>query len=196
MANLMDVLDKLKPADPVEVDFENYTEPSEFPPPIPAGVYTLRQGKPAWEATKDGKLQAVMTHVVVAPGEPEDGHKISFDRVSNGWFQRQSGKGNMMLDHIRALGNTNRPNTHQEWADAVEAGTDQNFKASIDWEAGCNHKGTSHEVAWEDKENVFRVRGMRKFPTNGSGKPDPEIECPTCHQTVLARERIGRRIPA
>jgi hypothetical protein len=185
----------------VVIDYDNYKEPTDFPPPVPAGIYTLKQGwqdeKKPFEASKDGFLQATLKHTVF----DETGHEIgtiAFDRISNKPFERQGVKVNMMVDQLRALGNTDRPRTHDDYATAIAAGDGQAFKAQIDWEAFCGHKGTQHEVT--DSKQGFTVKGMKRFPplpVNGTGKQEhaPEIQCGVCGQTLQARARITRRIP-
>jgi len=69
------------------------------------------------------------------------------------------------------------------------------FKAAVGWEAGCNHSETPQEVDWSDKDKVYRVRGARNMPQNGSG-PLAEFSCPTCHNPLRVRARIDRRIAA
>src|SRR5262249_25292060 len=155
---------------------------------IPDGIYTLTQGKPTFTATDKGFLQAQMDHTVA--GGEHDGARIGFDRISNKPFERSGVRVSMMKDHLRALGDRNTYRTHAEFAQAVEAGEGKPFKAETQWEGGCNHKDTEHEVAWSD-DKVFRIRGMRNFPQNGNGKPAETIACPTCGADVVARARIN-----
>lgn len=170
---------------------DNYVDASEFPPPIPAGTYELIQGKPEFTVTK-GFLSANMTHEVA--NGPEAGARLSFDRISNKPFDRQGVKVNMMTDHLRAIGDKARYTTHQQYADALEAGEGKTFKAQVDWEGGCNHDGTPQACEWADA-NVTRVKGMKNFPANGNGGYLQETKCATCGQTIQARSRISRRIP-
>lgn len=194
----------LVPETDVSVDFDAYIDPSEFPPPIPEGVYTLVQGKVREFSATDGYLLASFEPHVVNGGE-QDGAKLPFDRVSAKPFERQGVKVSMAVDHVRAVfGPTERPSTQQDIADALERGEGKPFKVQTQWEAGCNHKGTEHEVDWNEKGKgpdnkplVFRVRGARNFPLspNGTGHLDA-IPCPTCGNEVRARSNIMRRIPA
>lgn len=176
----------------VSVDVDQYVDPSEYPPPIPDGTYLFKQGKPEFDVTGKGFLQAQFTHEVVE-GE-QAGAKVSFDRISNKPFDRQGIKVNMMTDHLRALGDRARYRTHQEYADALSAGEGKTFKAQTQWEAGCNHKGTPKEVEWTG--DVFRVKNQKNFPANGNGGYLPEIACPTCGTKVQARTRVNLRVPA
>lgn len=184
---------KLTPELDAVVDFDNYVDPSEFPPPVPAGVYTLEQGKPTFEASKDGYLVAKLDHTVV--GGDQDKAKVSFDRISDKPFERSGVKVSMMADQLRALGDKSRPRTHDEYAAAIEAGTGRPFKAQLDWEGGCNHKGTPQECEWNAPE-VYRVKGEKNFPANANGGHLDSLKCPTCGSEVRARTKVNRRIPA
>lgn len=193
MPSLSDVLSRVK-AEEIEVDFDNYQDASEFPPPAPEGVYTFKQESVEFDATKEGFLLAILSHSIQAPGEPVDGHKINFDRVSNKPFERNGVKVSQMADQIRSLGNVERPRTAEDYGNAISAGVGQLWKGQTQWEAGCNHAGTEHEVEWGDSK-VFRLKGMKKFPTLPSGQHADTVTCPTCGTEVRARERISRRIP-
>lgn len=181
----------------ISVDVDNYVDPSEFPPPIVEGTYTFKQGKPEFDVTGKGFLQAQMTQEV-AEGD-QAGSKIAFDRVSNKPYERGGVKVNQMTDHLRATGDRNRYRTHQEYADAVSAAEGKFFKATVQWEAGCNHKGTPKEVGWdsqltEQQGGVFRLKYQRNFPSNGNGGNQPETVCPICQTKIQARSRINTRI--
>lgn len=190
LSNLQLVEEQIEVADDAQ-----YVDATEFPPPIPSGIYTLIQGKPTFTATREKFLQAQMDHVV--SGGEHDGARVAFDRISNKPFDRQGVRVSMMKDHLRALGDRNTYRTHQDYATAVEAGEGKPFKAAIDWEGGCNHPGTPQECEWSDS-NVFRVRGERNFPAaaNGTAGHLSETKCTTCGQMVQARTRITRRIAA
>lgn len=176
-------------------DDATYVDASEFPAPHPAGTYNLTQGKPEFSATKKGALQALMNHKI--NGGEYDGQEVRFDRINDQPFERGGVMVNGINDHLRAVyGPNERPSmrSHTERAQALEAAEGRPFKAVIDWEAGCNHKDTQHEVDWNDKEKVFRLKRMTEFPQNGNGTYKHEVPCPTCGETVYARERIVRRI--
>lgn len=194
MPSLQEVLSKVT-AEEVQVDFENYQDQSEFPPPAPEGVYTFKQESVEFDVTAEKFLLAILNHTIVAPGEQVDGHKLNFDRVSNKPFDRNGVKVSQMADQIRALGIVERPRTAEDYAKAIESGVGQTWKGQIQWEAGCNHAGTEHEVDWKDGK-VFRLKGMKKFPALPNGGHADTTTCPTCGTEVRARERISRRIPA
>lgn len=174
----------------VDIPLEDYVDPSEFPPPIPAGTYTFIQGKPTFEPTKDGFLSANMTHEV--SGGEYDKRKLPFDRISNKPFDRQGHRATMMNDHLRAVGHTGAPRSHQEFADAIEASEGKPFNAQVDWDGYCGHKDTPLEG-----QEAFTVRGERNFPPAGNGTSGhlDSTRCPTCKQEVRARAKITRRIP-
>jgi len=182
---------KLVEEDISVADDATYVDASEYPAPIPEGVYTFVQGKPEFKATGAGFLQATMEQTVA--GGEHDGARVGFDRISNKPFERSGVRVNMMKDHLRALGDRATYRTHAEYAQAIEAAEGKSFKAQVTWEGGCNHDGTEHACDWSD-QNVFRVKGMRNFPSNGNGKPSETIACAKCGQEVVARARISRRI--
>jgi len=186
---------KLKEDVDVGVDTEHYVDPSDFPPPPPEGKYTFIQGKPTFEATNEGYLSASMDQVIELPEEYKGG-RIGFDRISNKPFERQGVKVNMMTDHLRALGVTERCTTHVEYATAIEAAEGKPFTAQVGWEGYCGHKGTEFEVAKGDYKNAFTIKGEKNFPPNGNGGHLSTIVCPKCGQEVQARAKITRRIPA
>ena len=188
---------KLVEEEIVVADDAQYVDASEFPPPIPAGMYTLVQGKPDFTATSNGYLQATMTHVVA--GGEHDGAKLAFDRVSDKPFDRQGIKVSMAADHVRAVypvGERPTCRSHADYAAAIEGAEGKPFKAQVDWEAGCNHDGTPQACEWTD-DKVFRVKGERNFPPSPSGQGKlSEIKCTVCGTVVQARTRIVRRLPA
>ena len=184
---------KLVEEDITVADDAQYVDASEFPPPIPEGIYTFLQGKPTFAATGAGFLSATFDHVVA--GGEEDGKKLGFDRVSNKPFERSGVRVNMMKDQLRALGDRATYRKHEEYAHALEAGEGKPFKAAVAWEGGCNHKDTPNECEWSDAK-VFRVKGARNFPQNGAGKPSETVACKVCGAEVVARARISRRIAA
>lgn len=178
-------------------DDASYVDASEFPPPIPSGIYTFIQGKPEFTATAGGFLQATMTHVVA--GGEQDGAKLGFDRVSDKPFDRSGVRVSMAGDHVRAVypaGTRPVCRSHADYAAALEAAEGKPFKAAVDWEGGCNHAETPQETEWTG-DNVFRVKGERNFPAspNGTGRLS-EVKCPTCNKPVQARSKITRRIVA
>ncbi len=167
-------------------DDSQYVDASEYPAPIPEGIYTFIQGAPKFEATAAGFLSATMDHVV--SGGEEDGAKIMFDRVSNKPFDRSGVKASMMKDQLRALGDRATYRTHDEYATALAAGEGKPFKAQVGWEGFCKHKDTPQEV--QDSKQGYTVKGAKAFP-NGA-----DIQCPTCKSSVRPRARISRRIAA
>lgn len=193
--DLSSIESKLKQEVDVQVDFDAYVDASEFPPPIPEGVYTLKQGKPKFEASKEGYLVAVFEKHVVEGGE-QDGKSVAFDRISNKTFERQGVRVSMMGDQLRALGDTSRPRTNQEYADVIEANEGRPFKAQVQWEGFCGHKDTPVEVA--DAKDGVTLKGANQFPSAPSGERIPEVKCPKdgCGKTIRARARINRRIAA
>ena len=174
-------------------DDSQYVDATEFGPPLPEGVYTFTQGKPAFSATDAGFLSAEMNHKVA--GGEEDGKPFNFDRISNKPFERQGVKVNMMKDHLRALGDRAAYRTHSEYATAIAAGEGKPFQAQVTWEGGCNHEDTQFACDWKSAD-VVRVKGARNFGKNGAGQPNSEVKCEKCGKAIQARAKISRRIAA
>lgn len=176
-----------------EVSFDSYVDASEYPPPKPEGIYTFRQKKA--EIEKFDQNTGVVSFLLNHERIDDQGNSLgdfNFDRVSTKVFERSGTKVSMAADHLRALGNTDRPRNPQEWGKAILSGDGQSFKAATKWDGFCKHKGTPQEV--ENKDG-FTVRGEKKFPTDASGQRVPEMECPVCKQTIIVREKIDRRLP-
>src|SRR5438045_952537 len=108
LSNLKLVEENIEVADDAQ-----YVDASEFPPPIPEGIYTFIQGKPVFTATAGGYLSAQMEHVVA--GGEQNGAKIAFDRVSDKPFERSGVRVNMMKDQLRALGDHATYRSHAEY---------------------------------------------------------------------------------
>jgi hypothetical protein len=189
LSNLKLVEENIEVADDAQ-----YVDASEFPPPPPEGLYTLIQGKPTFEATKDGLMGAAMDHVI--SGGEHDGQKIMFDRVSEKTFERSGTKASSMRDHLRAVYTPNESGrtarSRAEMGAALEAAEGRPFKAKLQWEGYCKHAETPQEG-----QPPYSIQGEAKFPANGTGRQS-EIPCPTCQKTIYARARIkfGGRVVA
>lgn len=168
-----------------------YKDATEFPSPIPEGVYTLVQGKPEFD-TGSGKaagyLQATMNHTVA--GGEHDGQRVMFDRITNKPFEREGVKVSFMNDHLRALGDRTRYRKHDEFATAMAAGEGKSFKAVIKWDGWCGHKDTEFAKDGANPKDGVAIRGAKNFDQNG------EAKCGVCGGTIRARARIDRRIAA
>ena len=172
----------------VDVDHDNYVDPSEMGPPIPAGTYQLRVGKPDF-AVKDGWPVAKFDHTV--EGGEEDGKSIRFDTISTKPFERSGVKVSFAADFLRSCGDAGRPATKQQYVEALNAQEGKPFKAVVDWEAYCKVCENS-------------VKGMRNFPQDENGVRQSLIPCPTgCTDDergepnlIYANARITRYIPA
>lgn len=168
-------------------DESQYKDATEFPAPIPEGLYTFLQGKPEFEATKDGNLKATMNHKVV--GGEFDGQSVNFDSISDKFFERSGVRVCGMMDHIRAVYGVGSPErsarTRAERAAAIEAGEGKTFKAKIQWDGYCSHKDTEH-----DGEEGHAVKYQRNFP-NGN-----DVPCPICGKPIRPRARINLRVAA
>ena len=160
-------LSNLQSTEPL--DWDKYADSKESPTPPRKGRYQL-QAPPsfAFSATTAGYLQAQIDPKVAGPTDA--GYEIKFQRVSAKPFKRSGVTVSQMGDYLRAVGITQRPQTPQEQADAVEATAGRIYQADLDWEAYC--KGCK-----------FTLKGMENFPTDESGKPSPWAKCPNCKQT-------------
>ncbi len=187
MPDLQEVLSKLKPQDAVEVDFDNYADASEFPPPVPEGIYTLVQGKPEFEVTKEGRLGAVMTQKIVdGPAPVSDAQReLRFDRVSDKPFLRSGVYVSMMADQLRAVGVFDHVRSPQDYANALLGAEGTQFHAFLKWDGYCAHKNTPHA-----DEKPVSVKGAKNFDADGTAK------CSVCGSDIRARARVDRRIPA
>lgn len=174
---------------PVDVDHDNYVDPSEMGPPIPAGTYRLRVGKPDFDAGKEGWPQVIFDHTV--EGGDEDGKGIRFDRISTKPFERGGVQVSWASDFLHACGDTSRPATKKQYLESMAAQEGKPFKAVADWEAYCKVCENS-------------VKGMKSFPEDENGVRQSRINCPTgCvdeatgePNLIYANARITRYIPA
>lgn len=180
------------PQEVEQVDYDNYADASEFPPPLPEGIYTFKQESAEVAKFENGVVSFVLNHEAFDDQGNAIG-KLSYDRISTKIFDRSGVKVSMAADQLRALGIQARPSSPREWADAIISGNGETFKGAVTWDGYCGHKGTPQEVT--DSKKGFSVKGARKFPLNGDGKPAEEMECPVCQQTIRARSKINRRIP-
>ena len=175
----------------VEIDHENYVDPSEISPPMPAGIYTLRAGKPDYDVGGEGFPVAIFDHAV--EGGPEEGKQVRFDRISTKPFLRRGITVSFALDFLRACGDASRPKTKRETLECLGAQEGKLFKAQVDWEAYCKSCENS-------------IKGMRDFPFVEGSETEHQsrIECPTAGCTnekgepnlIYGNARIQRYIPA
>lgn len=177
------------PDESVDIDHDNYVDPSEFGPPIAPGIYALTAGAPDFVLSAEGWPQATFTHTVA--GGDEDGKEIRFDRISTKPFERSGVQVSFAQDFLRACGDTSRPSTKKEYAEALAAQEGRPFKASVDWEGYCKLCETA-------------IKGQREFPQDENDVHQSRIPCPSgCTDpengepaTVYANARIQRYIPA
>jgi len=189
-------------AEEVEVDYDNYADAQEFPPPIADGTWTFKPTKVEFDL-KDGKnghgsvLTAIASHDVFNDTGEKIG-SITFDRFSDKTFERSNVKVSMMNDQLRAWGDRGRYASKQERAQAVKSHVDagETFRAVSKREAYCGHKGTSFET--KRSENGALISGAEPWNVKGSKIPagESEVSCPVCHQNARVNARIDRRIPA
>lgn len=183
----------LEASDAPEVDYENYADASEFPPPLADGTYTLKPTKVEFDfkEAQNGSaavLTAIMSHDVFDPQGNRLG-SLNFDRTSDKVFERQGVKVSMMADQLRAWGDRERYAGPQGKAQAVKAHVDagDTFSAVTKREAFCGHKDTQFAVT--DSKKGWTVKGG-KIPAG-----ETEVDCPVCHKSVRVNSKVDRRIP-
>jgi hypothetical protein len=166
----------LREPDPIAT--EKYVDAGKTVIPIPPrGTYTLQCVKvDKWEATADQYLQAILTHKVVSPGSPWDGHDIRFHRINTKkWPNRE---GSSMADYLRAHGVPTLPTNNAGYQAAVDALVGRSFEAGTDWEI----YSTEHNV---------KLKGMENFPKGQDGQPQPfTASATTPDKRVYANARI------
>lgn len=179
-------LTNLQSAEPL--DWENYADAKEAPPPPPKGRYVVRSAeKITFGATQAGFLSAQIDPTVVGPSN--EGYKFNFTKVSGKPFKRGAATVSQMGDYLRAAGSPARPRTPQEQADAVEATAGATLQVDVDWEAYC--KGCK-----------YTLKGMEKFPKLPSGGHDQWVTCPNCKDesgspvNLRARSKVDRFVAA
>lgn len=168
----------LREPDPIAAEAYVDGGQTTFKPIPPKGLYTLISKGVEWGATNEGYLQAVLTHVVQAPGQPYDGHEVRFHRVNTKkWPNRE---GSSILDYLRAHGVTEIPvgaGANERYRALVTALLGRPFQAGLDWEAFLS--------------GVVEVKGMENFPnTPDGGKQDWVANPAEPGKKVYARARI------
>jgi len=200
MPDFHEVLLKMQPEVVEEVDFDNYTDAQDFPPPVPRGKYTLIQGKPDFNLTADGQHLVIAMNHKISGGE-YDGRTLMFDRVSNKTFDRDGSKVSMAADHVRAIDSTARPTNREELGEFFIAAEGKTFNAQLDWEAACGQclkaeADRSGEQPTRDFRRKVTFRGEGSFDLSPSGGRKTTANCKECGAELQARNRIVRRIPS
>lgn len=210
----------LEAGDVPQVDFDNYADPTEFPPPIPAGTHNFKTVKIEIEKFEQttGVVSFIADHEVYDPATGAKIGNINFDRFTTKVFQRQNVPASMAADMLRAVGDTSRPASPRQWGEAIlaiKAWCDQgNFwSGADDWDGYCDHKDTDKESLKDAGKKVlpaaqqtpphqmpYSTKGMKSWPqlagVNGQAPTHEAVKpCPACGNDVQARARITRRIP-
>ena len=206
MPSLDEVLSTMAPEPVVEqIDFDNYKDASEFPPPVPKGKYTLVQdGVPEFASNAPGVLTAT-THHKINGGE-HDGRRVTYVRISTKVFDRDGVKVSQAADYLRAIGSSDKPSGVREWGEFFVSCDGKPWDAMLDWEGSC---GDCYEVAKnaaggnpKDIERAERKKwtltGEARFPMSPSGgRQFDGVACPNCgNATIRAQQRVTRMIPA
>lgn len=186
-------------AEIVEVDYDNYVDQSEFPPPVPDGDYTLLTKEVVIDKFDENTkvITFLLTHEVVDDNGKTIG-RVSFDRISTKVFERSGVRVSQAADQLRAFGITTRPQSAREYGELMKSQEGQTFRANLRWEARCTHKDTEFQSKFDGKlltggKAPFEKKGEKNFPLNGSGH-NPNVTCDVCGKEVGANSKINRRI--
>jgi hypothetical protein len=208
----------IEAGDVPQVDFDNYQDPTEFPPPVPAGTYSFKTTKIEIEKFEAPVVSFIADHELFDPATGNKVGSINFDRFTTKVFQRQNVPASMAADMLRAAGITTRPNSPREWGEAIlsiKAWCDQGntWVGAVDWEGYCSHKDTEKETLVDQFKKPlaaaqqipphrlpYSTKGMKSWPqvagVNGAAPTHEAVKpCPTCGNDVPARAKIVRRIP-
>lgn len=178
----------LQPVD-LALDWDNYKDAQEQPPPPAKGRYTVRvPDKIEFGATKNGDLSAQIDPIIVGP--TDEGKVIRFTRISAKPFKRGQATVSQIGDFLRAIHGAAapRPRTPQEVAEAVAATSGATFQVDLDWEA-------------YDKGTGWTLKGMENFPPDEKGGFMPYVRSGQAQPgedpvTLRANVKITRFIAA
>src|SRR5579859_549186 len=206
----------IEAGDTPQVDFDHYQDPSEFPPPVPAGTYSFKTTKVEIEKFDAGIVSFIADHELYDPATGAKVGAINFDRFTTKVFQRTNVPASMAADMLRAAGITERPASPRQWGEAIlsiKSWCDQgNFwTGAVDRDGYCNHKDTQFETQVDGSKKPlaqqtpphalpYSTKGMKSWPqtpgTNGTGPVYEAVKpCPVCQGDIQARAKISRRIP-
>ena len=207
-------------ADVPMVDFDNYVDPTDFPPPIPElpQPYKFKTTKVEIEKFSDGIVSFIMDHEAYNPITGELAGVINFDRISTKVFNRGNPPvpASMAADMLRACGITERPRSPREWGEqitSIKSWCDQGntWHGVVRWEGYCSHKDTQYETQVDGNKKPLEkqqephkapvnLQGMAKWRVGQANGTEPHYNattpCPVCKQDIQARAKISRRVPA
>lgn len=160
---------------------DEYEKPRGFEP-LPVGEYLLMRDDTEAVQFKPMKTGDMMAFVKfkVFDGDFKDRAFLDIISTMVGKFRNASS----IDDFLHACNydvppNNGRRYTIGELKQAVET-TCGPFTAYVTWEAYCKDCGKT--VA----------RGVKKFPRNAQGQPDPHVECPDCGAKLTANNKVQR----
>jgi hypothetical protein len=171
-------LGTLAAPDPIEGGWDNYQDGGQGRPVPPAGKYFGRAPDTfEFSKTREDQLQVLIDPVIIVQAdEVSNDYPVRFTRASAKKFPRRNGS--MMGDYLRAHGSAARPESPQDYADAVEETAGRVFPFVADWEAYCKECQTS-------------IKGMSNFPADGNGGHSPRTKCSGCEKPLYANLRIN-----
>lgn len=208
-----------QPQDQPQIGWDSYADPTEFPPPIPEGLYAFKTTEVKIEKfeAQTGVVSFIMTHTAFDKQTGAEVGTIAFDRISTKVFQRQGIPVSMAADQLRACGITDRPTSPRQWGEAImsiktwcEQGN--TWDGQVQWDGYCGHKDTPQApVLGPDNKTPlpqqtpphalpYSCKGMKSWPaeasSNGAVAQHQAVKpCPSCGSDVAARAKISRRIP-
>lgn len=151
--------------EPEQTDWDNYNSGGSSyvaPPPAmdPNGKWITYFGVAEASETEpdDGYLNYLLDPVkIVRSSNGQDGQTLRFTRASVRPFQKNGqnikGNPNKLANFLRATGLAVKPQTNEQYRDAVKAAKGRPFGFTLDWEA-------------YNKDTGERIKGYLAFPTD------------------------------
>lgn len=164
------------------IDWDNYSDPQEFAPPVREGNVRLKTTRAEIEKfdQNTGILSVVYDHEAYDPQTGEKIGTVNFDRVSTKVFQRSNVPASMAADMLRAVGTTTRPSSPREWGEnliAVKSWCDAGnlWDGVMKWDGYCSHNDTPFETQFDHPKNSDgkRPAGSKPLPVQPEGHKAP-----------------------
>jgi len=132
------------PIEGIEEAFDNWEEPSEFPPPPQPGkksavVAAIREMRET--ANADGKKVLHVTIDLKMRGGDDEDKAINFVRLSGTMFDRASGRSSQLLDFVKSSGVQQVPATNLQFAQYIKQMVDKATLVyfQVDWQGYCSN---------------------------------------------------------
>jgi len=171
----------LRPQAPV--DWDTYEVGGGVGPVPPEGEYWGQAPQDfTFSATEEGALQVLIDPITLVNVEKHpqfEGYPVRFTRASNKLKTKKDGtarNASMMGDYLLSHGLLARPQTHEEYAQAVEMTAGRVFPFVLGNEAYC-------------KDCDVTLRGQQ-IGKGEDGLPLTEVLCPKCGKTLRVNARV------